>query len=223
MPALPDVPNVLRVDWLWAVGGDLTVTTKHEFLYTGTAPNSAACVTLAADIYALQAAFSPLYGTDVDLLGTKVTDLSSHTGGVGEHAQTTEGGRSGVTLAASSCALVNYVIGRRYRGGKPRSYFPFFTADDVLNPQTWDSAAPSELDSQLAAYFAGVIGLSAGGCTITEHVSVSYYSGFTARENMGTGRWKNVPNVRAVPVVDTILSYAASSRIGNQRRRNGRS
>ncbi|MFZ0169912.1 MAG: hypothetical protein WAL64_10950 [Candidatus Dormiibacterota bacterium] len=222
MPPLPDVPNVLRVDWQWSVGSDTTITTKNFFSYSGSAPTSASCVTMAADIYALQAVDDSQWGSDVTLIGCKVTDLSSHSGGVGEHAQSTVGGRSGIPLPASACVLVNYQIARRYRGGKPRSYFPWFTSEDIVTAQTWDSSVITAVDSALSAFFAGVAGISVGGCTITQHVNVSYYNGFTARENMGTGRWKNVPNLRATPLVDPILSFAASLRIANQRRRTGR-
>jgi hypothetical protein len=72
----------------------------------------------------------------------------------------------------------------------------------------------------LAAYFAAVIGSTAGSTTITEHVNVSYYSGFTAVENPITHRWKNVSNPRSTPVVDNIQSWAIAGHVASQRRRN---
>jgi hypothetical protein len=116
--------------------------------------------------------------------------------------------------------LVNYVIGRRYRGGKPRSYFPWGSSQEIFTRQSWNPTFVTNVDSGLAAYFSAVIGTTVGGTTLTEHVNVSYYSGFTVVTNPVTHRARNVPTVRAVPVVDNILSFAASSRPASQRRRN---
>lgn len=220
MPALPTIPNVLRVDWQWSDASDINVSTRSFFRYSGPAPDSADCVTLAADIYALQSALAGQWGEGTDLIGTKVTDLSSSSGGVGEHAQDTPGTRTGSILAAGTAVLVNFVIGRRYRGGKPRSYFPMFTSTDLVGRNAWQGASVSGLDSALSTYFAGVLGTGVGSLTITGHVNVSYYQGFTVVTSPTTGRARNVPKLRAVPQVDDILSYSVSTRPASQRRRN---
>jgi hypothetical protein len=64
-----------------------------------------------------------------------------------------------------------------------------------------------------------VIGLTQGTTTITDHVAVSYYQGFTSVQSPTTRRWKNVPNLRSVPIVNVISSYSAALKIGSQRRR----
>ena len=220
MPALPTVPNVLRVDWLWSDASDVNVQTRHFFRYSGPAPTSAQCVSFAADIYGLMAAMAGQWGAGTELIGCKVEDLSSHTGGVGEHAQVTNGTRTGGILSAGTAVLTNYIVGRRYRGGKPRSYWPMFTSTDLSGRQTWNGTAETNLDSDLSTFFAGVIGLTQGSTTITGHVNVSYYSGFTVVTNPVTGRARNVPTLRGTPLVDDILSYATSGRPSSQRRRN---
>jgi hypothetical protein len=177
-------------------------------------------VTLAADIYNFQSAAAGLWVSGTQLVGTKVTDLSSSTGGLGEHAQSTDGSRPGGQLPGGTCVLVGFVIARRYRGGKPRSYFPWGSETDLNIRQQWFPELTNAVDSGLATYFSSVIGTTVGSLTITEHVNISYYEGFTSVQNPVTHRWRNIPTPRAVPLVDNILSFSASLRPSSQRRRN---
>lgn len=220
MPPLPLVPNVLRADLQWHDGSDLSVSSRHFFRYSGGPPTSADALALAADIYAAMSPHDGLWDTFSEFAGVKVTDLSSNTGGVGEHAQATVGARPNTPLPGGVAVVVNYVIARRYRGGKPRNYLPWFVADDIDPRQVWFAEATNDATTALSAFFTAVIGLVSGGTTITSHVNVSYYSGFTAVQNPITGRWRNVPKLRTTPVVDDILSWSVSSRPGSQRRRN---
>lgn len=220
MPALPNVPNVLRADLLWSDAADIDVSTRKFFRYSGGPPNSTDCVNFAATIYGAMSGHNALWGTDTDLTGVRVTDLSSASGGQGVHAQSTAGGNSSAPLAGGTAVLVNDVIGRRYRGGKPRSYLPWFTADDLATRQTWIAGSVTAADSALAAFYAAVIGAVEGSTTITQHVNISYYDGFTVVTSPTTGRARNVPKLRTVPVVDAILSFSTSVRPASQRRRN---
>jgi hypothetical protein len=214
------VPNVLRADVLWQLSTDTSVSTKLHFRYSGGPPNASDAVALAADIYNPTAAMKALWDVDTFLNGVKVTDLSSPTGGQGEHASGTQGTNGGEVLPASAAAMVNYIITRRYRGGKPRSYWPFGTAGDIATRQTWQAVFTTSVDSHLATYFAAILGLVAGTTTITEHVNVSYYSGNKVVVDPITGRARNVPQLRAAPLVDAIVSFGTNARVGSQRRRN---
>lgn len=220
MPALPNIPNVLRADLLWIDGGDVSISTRQFYRYSGSAPDSVDATALAADIYGAASAMDANWSTQAHLSGVRVTDLSSGSGGQGEHAQDTPGTDTGTVLSGGTAALVNFVIARRYRGGKPRSYFPWGTGDKLSTPQTWTGAFVTQIDSSLATYFSAVIGLTEGSTTLTQHVNVSYYDGFTVVTNPVTGRARNVPKLRTVPLVDNIASFAASSRPASQRRRN---
>lgn len=220
MPPLPSVPNVLRADLLWSDGSDTSVRTRQFYRYSGGPPNASDAVALAADIYSPASAMAALWSTNTDLTGVEVTDLSSPAGGQGLHAQSTAGTRVGSDLAGGTALVVGYVIQRRYRGGKPRSYFPWFTSADLTSRQQWNSTDLGIVDSDLATYFAAVIGLTEGTTTITDHVNVSYYDGFTVVTNPTTGRARNVPKLRTTPVVDVIQSFAARPTPGSQRRRN---
>lgn len=219
MPPLPNVPNVLRSDIQWEVGTDAQVTTKLFWRYSGSSPTNTDAIALAADIYNAMSAIHAFWTPATSLTGVKVTDLSSNVGGVGEFAQVTVGTLSGATLPASTAVLTNWQISRRYRGGKPRSYWPWFGAGDVNTRQTWMATSVTGVDSHLATFMAAVIGSVSGATTITQHVSVSYYESFTVVVNPITGRSKNVAKLRAVPLVDQIQSYATSLSIASQRRR----
>lgn len=219
MPALPEIPNVLRTDLLWNVDSDVGVSSRQFFRYSGGPPNSANCVDLAADIWEHASALAGLYSTAVELTGVKVTDLSDNSGGEGVHEQVEAGSRSGSRLPGNAAVLINYVIGRRYRGGRPRTYFPFFTVADINSSSTWVGTSLDDVTTAMSSYFGAVIGLNVGSTTITQHVNVSYYSGFTVVTNPVTGRARNVSKVRTTPLVDDILSWSVASRIASQRRR----
>lgn len=220
MPALPDVPNVLRTDFQWSFFASKQFITRLFWRYSGPAPSAADAVALAADVYGVMAGEDALWGAETELTGVKVTDLSSSTGGQGEHAQSTAGTRGSSGNAGATALLMNYVIGRRYRGGKPRSYLPWFIDPDLENPFSWKAASLTEADSAFTAVTAGVIGSESGTTTITAHVNVSYYAGFTVVTNPVTHRARNVPTLRPEPLVDTILSFGAAVAPASQRRRN---
>ena len=220
MPALPAVPNVLKVQLLWSDSSDSDVRTTWYFRYSGGPPAATDANNLAADIYSAVSAMDGQWTATTQLTGVSVTDLSSSTGAQGLHAQSAAGTRVGSDLAGGTAVVVGYTINRRYRGGKPRSYFPFFSASDLSDRQTWVSGDLTLLDSALTTCFGAIIGASSGTTTITDHVNVSFYEGFTVVTNPITGRAKNVPKPRTVPVVDTITSFGARVKPGSQRRRN---
>lgn len=220
MPSLPPVPNVLHCQLQYQEGGDNNVNVTQFFRYSGGPPTATDLNALAATVWGHAAIFGIYQDNFTNLIAVKLTDLSSAMGAQGEHSQVQEGSRGTDVLAGGTCVLVNYSINRRYRGGKPRSYFPFFVTTDLLTRQSWDGAAVTGLDGTLSTYFGDVIGSSSGTTTITDHVNISYYDGFTVQTNPGTGRAKNVPTRRTVPLVDVIQSFQTSSVPGSQRRRN---
>lgn len=218
MPALPVVPNVLKAQLQWSISSDVAARTTLFFSYSGTAPNGSACQSLANTIYTAFQTFAEDWDDDTTLTGCEVTDLSAVDGGVGEHAGSAPGTLTHPMSGASS-VLVNYTISRRYRGGRPRSYLPWGDQTVLGNRQTWAASFVSAVEGHLATIFGDIIGATAGGTTISQHVNVSYYEGFTAVENPITHRWRNVPDLRSSPHVDTINGFTVSTRIANQRRR----
>jgi hypothetical protein len=222
VPALPDYPNVLKVRTLFTIGSDTDVSTTLHFLYSGTAPTDAVCSTIAGDLQGFSvSALQAVLGNENTLDGVTVQDLTSATAGYGEDLTVTDGTETGAPLPAATCVLASAAIARRYRGGKPRNYWPLGTSTDLLNPSAWVGASVTAFDVAIAAYINDIVGWTVSGTTVGAWVSISYYEGFTSILNPVTGRTRDVPKVRAAAITpDTVLSMAISPRPATQRRRS---
>lgn len=222
MPALPVVPGVIRMKILWSVGTDVNVSTRIYLSYTGSAPGNSTCATIATNQYTSIATAHAQWVTENSLTGVSIEDLSSTSGGFGEHIATTAGTRA-QAQNANTALLFNGAIARRYRGGKPRIYLPWLGNEDLATPQTWDSTELAAAQTAWNTLVADFLANGAGGVTITSTVNVSFYEGFTAVVNPITGRTKDVPKVRTGTIpIDPISSWAANTKLGTQRRRVGR-
>jgi hypothetical protein len=219
MPALPDAPNVLRVAYAFTVGTDLAAGCREFFQYTGAAPSAPDLVTLAAAIGASAVTnLIPLMQADTSLDTITLTDLTSPTSAEGFALIAADGTRAGGQLPANAAVLQSLEILRRYRGGHPRTYWPFGTDDDIATRQTWVGGSVTEFVDGLAAHFATwSVELPAGMATVTP-VNVSYYHGFEVITG-STGRARNVPLVRAAPIIDVVVSSIVRPNIASQRRR----
>jgi hypothetical protein len=157
----------------------------------------------------------------VSLLGIKIVDLTSDTASEGEFLTTHAGTRGSAFLGAGTAALVNMPISRRYRGGKPRSYWPFGVQGDLQTPNTWNSSFLTAVLGGLETYLGGIEGIVEGSTTLGTLVSISYYHGFTAVENPITGRTRDVPLVRTAAITpDVVTGLVPSTKVASQRRRN---
>lgn len=212
----------MRVRTLWELGADLHVSSTMHFLWSGTAPDNAACAALATSAYASGVTnLVPLLGTESSLHGVDFTDLSTPSSGTGQHIANTTGTRSGSDTPAGACALMNIQIPRRYRGGKPRVYWPIGTASDLDTPTGWLSGSVTAFLSGTAQYIDDIIALTQSGTIMGSLVNISQYSGFTAVTNPITGRTEDVPTPRtsAIPP-DVFTGITINPRVGSQRRRN---
>ena len=222
MPALPDYPEVLKIRTGFVVGSDTEVSVSQHFVYSGTAPSDTVCTTISSDIIGFaNTSLASVLSSENSISYVSVQDLSTATAGYGETVTAYDGVETGAPLPASTCVLASAHIARRYRGGKPRNYWPLGTATDLLNPSAWATASVTAFDTQIAAYINSIVGYSEAGTTIGAWVSISYYEGFTAVTNPITGRTRDIPNVRSVAIApDTVLSMAISPRPATQRRRS---
>lgn len=222
MPALPNYPSVLRVDHLFDVGTDANALVRWHVSYTGSLPTPANCNAFATAIDALAVtSLIPLMSDSVSLLGIKIVDLTSDTASEGEYLTTHAGTRGSAFLGAGTAALVNMPISRRYRGGKPRSYWPFGVQGDLQTPNTWNSSFLTAVLGGLETYLGGIEGIVEGSTTLGTLVSISYYHGFTAVENPITGRTRDVPLVRTAAITpDVVTGLVPSTKVASQRRRN---
>jgi hypothetical protein len=220
LPALPVVPNVCRLDLFWSIGNNANVLNRVHVGYSGSAPNAVAAAALAQDFYNSVAGALAGYTRTTDALtGCQCTDLSSSSGGQGAYYHVHNGVLTGAPLPADAAMVASMKIGRRYRGGKPRTYFPLGDSTEVLDAQHWSSAFVGNIQTSLNTVAAAIPGMVSGGCNFTNLVNVSYYSGFTVVTSPTTGRARNVPKLRSVPLVDNVLGWTAENVIGSQRRR----
>lgn len=220
MPALPDVPNVIRLDLIHSEAGDPGLGNRSFWRYTGGAPSitdlDTFCTGAAA---AWNTNIAPLSATAVVLKEIVATDLTSPTGSRGTWTGTHAGTRSGDGLPMDACLLLNFTIDRRYRGGKPRTYNPWGTSTDLATERTWETTFLTDVTTGWGT-FAGDIGAAViGPASIDAQVNVSYYKGFLPVQNPVTLRWRNIPTARAAALVDVIASFSPNPLVGSQRRR----
>lgn len=190
------------------------------FRWSGSTPTGTSLSALAATLLADAVTnLAPATSTNVTYSGAILEDLTSDMGAVGEAAGTHPGSRSGTLLPADTCFVGSYEITRRYRGGHPRSYFPFGVEADLENDQQWTPTAVTEFTTAVNDWIAGFVGQSSGGVTIGAHTTVGYYHGFTVVTNPTTGRARNVPTLKTPPTLTDVVSVIGRDYIGSQRRR----
>lgn len=221
MTPLPAVPNVVKVKLLWTVGEDMHAVTVLHYRYSGGPPDAADLVTLGTAVNAL------VVSTGLSLLiatnsydGCELLDLSSPSGAGVTVAASHVGTLGGVSLGAAVAFVCSYRIVRRYRGGKPRSYFPFGSTAVLTDAQTWTTPFDALVPSFMNAMNTALVGT--GGMTITVVIqcSVSYYHGFTVTPpDPVTGRVRTIPTKRVTPLVDDVSGWLFNPRPGTQRRR----
>lgn len=220
MTALPPVPNVLKIEYDWTIGEDMTALTRFHVRYTGGPPSGADCNTLAGDHFTTASTdLLPLLSTANALAEVRVVDLSSASGAQGVHVGPASGSRSGAGMFAQACLLVNEHIARRYRGGKPRMYLPLGIASDLADPQTWSSAFLTPATVGVFAWYVAFIAFLAGTTQCVALVNLSYYSGFTNVPYGSPTKYRRTPTVRSSPVVDDIQTLSIRSKVATQRRR----
>jgi len=224
MPALPDVPNGLRVRFRFINSdGGPVAHVGQWYRWSGTAPTVADCTAIANEAMNLYDSHLKENAHGVVICeGVDVTDMSSSSGAssVSTHA-TIAGTASGDALPQKTAVCVRYTISRRVRGGQPREFWPFGTQAEMTNELEWSSAFVTQVDDDLGAFYDDFEGYSTGGVTVARRSNVSYYFGFTVHTGV-TGRARNVSTPRTSPVMDDATLKGALGFISQQRRRRGR-
>jgi hypothetical protein len=219
MPALPSVPNVLRIDRFFSMAGGKLAKVHAHGKYVGAPLSNAEAAAVAGLVRASFAGnLAGLMSSAYSLVDTVVTDLTSPTAGVGSDTTVVPGTLTGEPAPQDACVLNSLEIGRRFRGGHPRQYWPFGESADMADPTTWGSVfigtCSTKLGLDAAAWQAAINTVRSGA----EAVSVSYYDGFTVHTGT-TGRARNVSTVRLVPLVDPVVSEIVREIIATQRKR----
>lgn len=218
MPPLAPVPNVLKV----VLQGNTSTTGEYpwanilHFEYSGTAPSSATCVTIAGDIHSAWATnMAPECPSTTVENFTSVTDLTSATSGSGESLTSTAGSRGDDEIPANAAMLVSYPVSTRYRGGHPRTYLVVGGNADFLDAAHWSSAFTAECQTHWQAFLNAVLAISVSGCVISSLVAVSYVS----KEVNPTPPYRR-PTPLVFPL--SVASATTSEQMASQRRRIGR-
>ena len=221
MPALPAVPQVIKIRWLHTIGSNVNLGCHQYWHYAGAAPTGADMTALATAAFnAWVTNLAPVAGNWVTLTETITEDLTSSTTPIGTQTGSHAGGLSGAPLTAETAVLANYVIARRYRGGKPRTYWPLGEPSQLTTAERWSGAAVTAFGTALAALDTALLAVTfSGGGALNYQANVSYYDGFVSFQNPVTLRWKNAPKPRTTPVVDQITSTVVNPIPGSQRRR----
>lgn len=206
MPALPAVPNVVLVRLKGTVGGQTFNNILH-LQYVGAAPTVADLTSIGTSIgTAWNTNFAPLHLAGTVLTGVDLADLTNQAAAAASVALNIPGTRTGSALPAQACVVVSWVINRRYRGGHPRSYFPFGAIADMLTNHTWTTAFQTAVNTASNGFRTALNALAVSGTTY-KMVSVSYIL---------NGALRNPP----IPF--TVQSNVTHGRIDTQRRRLGK-
>ena len=206
MPPLPNQPGVLKIDHHFTIGEDIAALCRWHVRYIGSAPTAADLNTFATYLSAQWlGSMVGLYHTTTALTAIDITDLTTPTSAFGSNTTPHAGGLVGQEQPAATCLLCTYHIARRYRGGKPRTYWPFGDADQLSDPQTWTVPFLSNCQTGIDQYFNATTFHAVGPATTQELVSISQYHGFTPVLNPITGRTRDVPTVRPVAIAPDLL------------------
>lgn len=219
MPALPDAPQVLRIRYGFTIGEDTRASVRQYYQYTGAAPSVGDLNAFAAGVFTeVGTVIAPVMTADRVNTEVVVTDLTSATSAEGLSVGTNTGTRVGTELPAATCLLQSLEIARRYRGGHPRTYWPFGAEADLNDPQTWTDTFVGVATGALGDLDGFVGANPPAGVTGLVPVNVSYYKGFTVFLGT-TGRARNVSTPRAAAVIDPVVGTLVRTGIAIIRRR----
>lgn len=221
MAPLPPAPFTIKVGHIFDLGETADARTHLFVRYSGGPPSTAdltaMCTTAAV---AFTSDLLSLLGTSYSFLGVEMTDLASVSGAYGIHGVIAVGTRAGGEAGGQASAVLNSTITRRYRGGKPKSFWPFFTATDIFSAGAWKAASIAELEAAFSSYTTALLAATAGTTVLQALENVSYYTApNVVTISPTTGRATNRSTRRAAPLTEDFASSAFSSKIGSQRRR----
>lgn len=221
MPALPAPGPVIRIDLHFTVGTDANALTRFYMAYSGTPPAVPALTDFTGAVNGYcDDALPPLMHSDTTYTGCTITDLATDTGSSLYAPETSVGSRDGAALGADVCLLANFTVDRRYRGGKPRGYWPLGTATDLQTRQTWTTDFLAAAQTPVENVYGELVGESFAGCTVVAQCNVSYYGPPNRIITGSTGRVRTVSTVRTTPIVDPVMGPTLNPKLGSQRRRN---
>ena|SRR5215469_15143908 len=218
-PPLPDVSTV-RVHLTGRDASNFQWGVRLYFSYSAGPPSGADCTTLAGAINsAFSAHLAALMVPNYELDEVDVLDIATDTGLSGQNTTVVAGTRTGIPVAYQVAFNVEYGIARRYRGGKPRSYFPFGADTDLADYSHWTTALHDLVLTGVTAFFNAIEATSIPGLGTLKHINLSYYQGYQPRTT-GGGQTTFKPKYRTdFAKSDVVTSYIPRLELSSQRRR----
>jgi hypothetical protein len=203
------------------MSSNASASNRFYLAYSGAAPSGSQLNALgnAIAVGPYTADIQSLHAAPVVLEHIEIVDLASSSGAVGIYSPTTGGLRAGTEVPENTCVSSLYQVARKYRGGKPKNFWPFGVTSDIVNARDWSPTAQTSFQTGLQNFFAALNGMSTGPGSVTNHVNVSYYSGFTNVAYGTPTKYRRTPTPRATPVVDTVTAIVVQPTLGSQRRR----
>jgi hypothetical protein len=192
----------------WNVGATHNASSHLFTHYTGTPPSTADLTTYANLIASSYSAHMiSKIPNNVVLSEIECLDLGNPGTIAGVAPISIPGTFPTTAMTAETAVLINFTIARRYRGGKPRVYWPAGTSADLASPVAWQGTFISGFESAFTAFLTALAPDPTPPPAVDHLVNVSYFSAHV---------------LRPTPVVDQVLSWAVNPIPGSQRRRMGR-
>lgn len=219
----PLAPGVLRVQFLQQYGNATSIMNRLFYSFTGSINQANATAIATAAAVGWENGFQPLLSTTYELQSITVTDLGSAAGANVEHPVGVFGVMAAADyLPASTCMCISGLIGRRYRGGKPRWYQTGLHQTSLQDNQTFTSTAVSTFEAALTLLAAQVEGVATTGGTVGNNVNLSLVDGYKwvpYETSSGNTNYRKDPVYRTTPVVDQIEGWIPRPRVSSQRKR----
>jgi hypothetical protein len=221
MPPRPPVPGCVRINLFWSASGG--TFHAHNILYAQFNPAGPADVpadlqTFADDIFSLLSTGAhPLTGAisnDWFLVNVFVESITGLSAAQATSTHAAVGGSlGGNTLPPQCAAVISWGLGRRYRGGKPRTYVAGIS----------ETAQVSNLSSQMSATYAAI--LLAAAEQLRTGISALTIDGAqpllgTVSYFLGVNPTTHKPIPRTTPVFEAYVATHIHERLASQRRRS---
>lgn len=210
---LPDVQSCIKLRYIGTKNSVAWVNVLH-MRYSGAPPDVNGAIAVAnAAAAAWNTNLAPLLPTNVQLVTTEVTDLSSRNNIPQSPGTAHSGGdiAAGNDLGNQAAMVISLYPQQRYRGGHPRMYLPAPGDAHVQSGHTFNPTWLGTAKTSAQAWYTAMNAITAGGSTYSL-VCVSYY----------THDANHLPIYKPVPDVWPILGTTIHSRLDTQRRRLGK-